>query len=63
MLGPVAQVLGDLAQLLGRSDEARAQYERAARVAQRWGARHWVDRALDRLATVTRDRPIDVAAG
>jgi hypothetical protein len=51
-LGPVAFVLGDIARLLGRTATARAHYEQAARVAQHWDARHWVDTALDRLGAL-----------
>jgi hypothetical protein len=51
-LGPVALVLGDVARLQGRTGTARAHYEQAARVAQHWDARHWVDAALDRLGAL-----------
>jgi hypothetical protein len=52
VLGPVALVLGDIERLLGRDGTARAHYEQAARVAQHWDARHWVDAALDRLGAL-----------
>ncbi len=39
---PVAQTLGDLARLLGRTEEAAAHYAHAAVVARRWQAPHWL---------------------
>ncbi|TDC49450.1 ATPase [Actinomadura sp. KC345] len=54
-LGPVAQVLGDLARFLGRPAETAAgHYRRAAEVADRLGAALWTERAgaaLARLGT------------
>jgi tetratricopeptide (TPR) repeat protein len=44
--GPFARVLGHLAGALGRADEARAHFERAAELARRWGAPGWELRAL-----------------
>ncbi|MFF5108229.1 BTAD domain-containing putative transcriptional regulator [Streptosporangium sp. NPDC000509] len=46
-LGPVAQILGDLAVLLGR--DATAHYERAVAVAERIGSPHWARRAAEAL--------------
>ena len=48
----VAEVLGDLAVLMGKPETARQHYEQAVRVARRWGAQHWVDAVLDRLAAL-----------
>lgn len=41
-LRPVAQTLGDLARLLGRTEEAAGHYAHAAVVARRWQAPHWL---------------------
>ncbi|MFE0463690.1 BTAD domain-containing putative transcriptional regulator [Kitasatospora sp. NPDC058965] len=52
-LRPVAHTLGELALLLGRTDEAATHFARAAAIADRWNAPHWsadararADRAL-----------------
>ena len=44
--GPFARALGHLAGALGRPDEARAHFERAAELARRWGAPGWELRAI-----------------
>ncbi|TDB96530.1 AfsR/SARP family transcriptional regulator [Actinomadura sp. 7K534] len=45
-LGPVSQILGDLAKFLGRpADTAAAHYRKAAEVAARLGASLWTERA------------------
>ncbi|MEU6792477.1 BTAD domain-containing putative transcriptional regulator [Nonomuraea wenchangensis] len=54
-LGPVAQVLGDLARLL-ELPAAGAHYARAARVAERIGSPHWAAAARESQADVTRSR-------
>lgn len=50
VIGPVDAVLGDLAAVLGRPDQARARYRAAVELAERCGNRWWVDRARSRLA-------------
>jgi DNA-binding SARP family transcriptional activator len=50
VIGPVDTVLGDLAMLLGRPDEARALYRAAVDLAERCGNRWWADDARRRLA-------------
>jgi hypothetical protein len=42
---PVAHTLGDLAQLLGRNDDAAAHFAQALAVAKRWHAPHWAANA------------------
>ncbi|MEU5878528.1 BTAD domain-containing putative transcriptional regulator [Spirillospora sp. NPDC047279] len=49
-IGPVGQILGDLAVHLGRPDQAVGHYRRAAEVAARIGAAHWVAAAHESLA-------------
>ncbi|MFG1999649.1 BTAD domain-containing putative transcriptional regulator [Spirillospora sp. NPDC048911] len=51
-VGPVAHVLGDLAVFLGRPGPAAGHYRRAARVAERVGARHWAEAARTALASL-----------
>jgi DNA-binding SARP family transcriptional activator/tetratricopeptide (TPR) repeat protein len=53
---PVAQTLGDLALLLGRTDEAAAHYAHAAVVARRWESPHWLAAAQDARAALARPR-------
>ncbi|WP_344275680.1 ATP-binding protein, partial [Actinomadura napierensis] len=48
-IGPVAQILGDLARFLGRP-AASAHYRKAAEVADRLGAPFWADQARDAQA-------------
>ncbi|MGC5016294.1 BTAD domain-containing putative transcriptional regulator [Streptosporangium sp. DT93] len=50
-LRPVAHTLGELAVLLGRTDEAAAHFARAATVADRWNAPHWAAEARSRTTT------------
>ncbi|MEV0151326.1 MULTISPECIES: BTAD domain-containing putative transcriptional regulator [unclassified Nonomuraea] len=50
-LRPVAHTLGELAVLLGRTDEAAAHFTQAATIADRWNAPHWAAEARSR----TRD--------
>jgi hypothetical protein len=38
---PVAHTLGELALLLGRADEAAADFAQAAAIADQWNAPHW----------------------
>ncbi|MFF0770128.1 BTAD domain-containing putative transcriptional regulator [Nonomuraea wenchangensis] len=54
-LGPVAQVLGDLARLL-ELPVAGAHYARAAEVAERIGSPHWAAAARESLEDVTGSR-------
>ncbi|GAA1728138.1 BTAD domain-containing putative transcriptional regulator [Nonomuraea bangladeshensis] len=54
-LGPVAQVLGDLARLL-ELPVAGAHYARAAQVAERIGSPHWAAAARESLEDVTGSR-------
>jgi DNA-binding SARP family transcriptional activator len=42
VLGPVARVLGKLAVLLGRTDDARAHFARARAIAERCGSAPWL---------------------
>jgi DNA-binding SARP family transcriptional activator len=52
-MGPVAQVLGELAEHFGQPGEARAHYRQAAKIAIRAGAPRWAAQAraaLDRCA-------------
>ena len=51
-LRPVAHYLGDLAAALGRPDPAREHYQQAIRVAERAGARHWVEAASAAMHSV-----------
>jgi len=51
-LGPVAQILGDLAVFLGR--DATAHYERAVAVAERIGSPHWARRSTSAPADRSR---------
>jgi len=44
-LQPVALTLGELCRLAGRDDEARSHFAHAEKVAERWGSRHWAERA------------------
>ncbi|MFW6689492.1 BTAD domain-containing putative transcriptional regulator [Streptomyces sp. MAR4 CNX-425] len=53
---PVAQTLGDLALLLGRTDEADGHYAHAAVVARRWQAPHWLADAENARAALARPR-------
>jgi DNA-binding SARP family transcriptional activator/tetratricopeptide (TPR) repeat protein len=48
-LGPVAQQLGDLAEALGRREEAAAHYRRAHAIALKAGSPHWAEAALKAL--------------
>jgi DNA-binding SARP family transcriptional activator len=50
VLGPVDQVLGDLAAVLGRPDDAAEHYRVARDLAGRCGNAHWRRRAEDALA-------------
>ncbi|MEV4184653.1 BTAD domain-containing putative transcriptional regulator [Streptosporangium canum] len=50
-LRPVAHTLGELAVLLGRTDEAAAHFIQAATIADHWNAPHWAAEA--RLRTTT----------
>jgi DNA-binding SARP family transcriptional activator len=45
-LGPVDQILGDLALLLGHPDAAAAHYAAAAKVAEQVGSPHWTASAV-----------------
>ncbi|MEV7585371.1 BTAD domain-containing putative transcriptional regulator [Streptomyces erythrochromogenes] len=49
---PVAQTLGELAQFLGRPEQARGHYDEAARVAAAWESPLWADAARSALATL-----------
>jgi DNA-binding SARP family transcriptional activator len=49
-VGPVAQVLGDLAGALGRPQDAASHYQKAAKVATRVGSRPWLEAAQRHLA-------------
>lgn len=51
-LRPVAQTLGDLALLLGRTDQAADHYAHAATVARRWQAPRWLADAEAALAAL-----------
>ncbi|MBB2913452.1 DNA-binding SARP family transcriptional activator [Streptosporangium becharense] len=53
-LGPVAHVLGDLAEFLGR--DGAAHYAKAVRVAEQVGSPHWARRAAEAQAGVRRRR-------
>ncbi|MGF1646151.1 MAG: BTAD domain-containing putative transcriptional regulator [Kineosporiaceae bacterium] len=44
VVAPVAEILGDVAAYRGNSDAAAEHYQHAVGVAQRAGARHWVER-------------------
>ncbi|TVT20268.1 AAA family ATPase, partial [Amycolatopsis rhizosphaerae] len=44
-LRPVAHTLGEVALLLGRTDEAADHFARAAAIADRWNAPHWAAEA------------------
>ncbi|WP_043806834.1 BTAD domain-containing putative transcriptional regulator [Rhodococcus triatomae] len=48
-MGPVDTVLGDLALLLGRPDDAAAHFEAALELAERCGCRWWIEAARCRL--------------
>ncbi len=52
-MGPIAQVLGELAEHFGRPGEARAHYRQAATIAERAGAPRW---AADARAALDRVR-------
>ncbi|MEO3888451.1 BTAD domain-containing putative transcriptional regulator [Nonomuraea sp. B5E05] len=47
-LRPVDHILGELAVLLGRTDEAAAHFRQAATIADRWNAPHWAAEARSR---------------
>ncbi|WP_067983543.1 BTAD domain-containing putative transcriptional regulator [Nocardia caishijiensis] len=51
---PVAHILGELAQFLGRNDEAAAHFARAADIAEMWNAPHWSTTARARAAAAIR---------
>jgi DNA-binding SARP family transcriptional activator len=54
-LGPVAQLLGELGGVLGRTaEERRAHFARARAVARRLGSPHWEQRAVAALAELDR---------
>lgn len=63
-LGPVDQYLGEIAAVLGRSDEARALFEKAADQGVRLGAARWISRARLslRMSAALRTAPLPVAA-
>jgi DNA-binding SARP family transcriptional activator/tetratricopeptide (TPR) repeat protein len=50
-LRPVANVLGELAVLLGRADEAAAHFAKAATIADQWNAPRWAAEARSRTTT------------
>lgn len=50
-LGPVAQQLGDLAEALGRHEEAAVHYRQAHAIALKAGSPHWAEAALKALGT------------
>ena len=52
VIGPVDTVLGDLAALLGRPDEAGDLYRAAVELAERGPNRWWADQARGRLAAM-----------
>ena len=53
-LGPVSKVLGDLAQLLGRTDEARQHYQDGIALCRRIGAKAFLELSLAGLARLDR---------
>jgi hypothetical protein len=52
VMRPVAHTLGELAALQGRTEQARADLERAVEVARQWGSDHWRTAAEKALAQV-----------
>ncbi|MEV0684849.1 BTAD domain-containing putative transcriptional regulator [Nocardia sp. NPDC050378] len=50
---PVAYVLGELAQFLGRGEEAAAHFAQAAEIADRWNAPHWAAESRARIAVLS----------
>lgn len=52
VMGPVDSVLGDIAALLGRPDQARDLYRAAVELAERCGNTWWADDARGRLAAL-----------
>ncbi len=52
VLGPVDQLLGDLARFLGEWDTAAAHYAEAERVAAKVGADQWIEQARSSLKAV-----------
>ncbi len=53
VVAPVGEILGDLAAHRGEREAAAGHYRRALQVAERAGARHWVERVGEALARVT----------
>lgn len=62
LVGPSSRALGDLALLLGRTDEARAHYERAVADAERIGAEWLALRCRHRVARLDAGAPQPSAA-
>lgn len=56
-MGPIAQVLGELAEHYGRAGEAAEHYRRAAAVAERAGAPRWAADARAALRRSARNGP------
>ena len=54
--GPVDTVLGDLARLLGREDDARAHYAVAVDLSRQCGNDYWAEQAGARLSSVGAKR-------
>ncbi|WP_448808547.1 BTAD domain-containing putative transcriptional regulator [Agromyces bauzanensis] len=51
--GPVAQILGELASRLGRTDTARGHFRHALTVADRAGSQYWADHAWAAMQNLT----------
>ncbi len=58
-LGPTSRVLGDLAGLLGRKEDARRHYEDAIALCRRIGAKPFLDLSLAGLARIEPGSPAD----
>jgi hypothetical protein len=59
---PVAHVLGDLALMLDRQEEAADHYTRAAEISRLWAAPHWAAEAEEALARISKPTRVSKSA-